>query len=287
MSPAPRSIGVLAAGRDDALEAAGRAIEYLTGRGLAVLLEPATADHLQRPGAPEFSAADLLIVFGGDGAVISALRAASGRGTPVVGVNYGTVGFLSEIEPDRLLENLDDLAEGRYEVRSRLMLAACVLDGEGRELAEAVAANDVVVKAGDPTHVLEFRVEADGYLIAEFPADGLIVATPVGSTAYSLSAGGPVVVPDLPALVLTPICPHTLSTRPLVLPESIRLRISVEAVGRHRQAMVSVDGRINFELVPGATLTVGRAERRMAMIGLHPSSFFDSLRGKLRWGKPK
>ncbi|NUP99143.1 MAG: NAD(+)/NADH kinase [Armatimonadetes bacterium] len=289
MTEPPRVVGVLSSGhRQDALAAAARAVEYLEQQGIEVRLAPATATALGRP-APEadgYVQVDLLLVFGGDGTVISALRAASGPSTPVLGVNYGTFGFLTEVDAADLDAGLAQIAAGQYTIEPRLMLEAMIEGREGQATV-AVAANDVVVKASDPTHVLEFDIQADGAILADFPADGVILSTPTGSTAYSLSAGGPVLVPEVPALVLTPICPHTLAVRPIVLPDTMTICIRVTAIGANRQAMVSLDGRLNFDLLPGACLTVRRAAQRMLMARLHGSSFLDRLRGKLRWGKPK
>ncbi|MBI2301574.1 MAG: NAD(+)/NADH kinase [Armatimonadetes bacterium] len=274
---------VAAAGQPAALEAGCRAVEALTRHGLRVLVEPHTAELLECPALSAeqlYHDSDVVVVFGGDGLVISALRAAAGSDTPVVGVNFGTFGFLAEIPAEAVDEGLDALAAGRYEIERRLMVEAAVGGGEWHP-----AANDVAVKAADPAHTLELCVHADGELIAEFPADGLVVATPTGSTAYSLSAGGPVVTPEVPAILLTPLLPHTLATRPLVL--SAATEITVELVGPHSQAVVSVDGKVNLPMHAGASLVVRRSASEMLLARFRKSAFFDSLRGKLRWGKPK
>lgn len=286
-SAPPQVVGVVAAAhRPAAVGAAREALRWLEGHGVAALVEAETAAALGCRPAPDLRDADLILVLGGDGTVISTAREASLRAVPVIGVNFGTFGFLAEIEAEQLAPALAALVEGRYEVERRLMLTAEVAGCGGEEAQTAVAANDVAVKAGDPSHVLELRVHANGDLIAEFPADGLLVATPTGSTAYNLSAGGPVVVPGVEAFVLTPICPHTLATRPLVLAADCRVTVELAGAGP-RRAVVSVDGRINLPLSHDQRLTVGRAEAELYLARLRPSAFFDSLRGKLRWGKPK
>jgi NAD+ kinase len=289
MSTPPRSIAIVAAGhRTDALESACATVAWFEARGLTVHCDQCTAAGLGRPAAadPTELKADLVLVFGGDGTTISTLRRASINGAPVIGVNYGTVGFLTEIAADALEPTLERLAAGDYEIESRMMLQAVVCQpGEFRQ--PEIAANDVVVKALNPAHVLVWRIAADGDLIAQFPADGVIVSTPTGSTAYNLSAGGPVVVPDLAAMILTPICPHTLAARPLVLPDDIELTITMEPVGERKGALVSIDGRVDREMGPDEVLTVRRAERAMKVARLSRTAFFDSLRGKLRWGEPK
>lgn len=289
MSQPPRVMGVLAACRNpQALAAAAQAVDWLQEQEVEVRLEPPTAAALDRPAPADegWLQGDLLLVFGGDGTVISALRAAAATGVPVIGVNFGTVGFLTEIPATDLRAALSLLIAGRYEIDRRLMLQTRIASPDGT-IHEAMAANDVVVKASDPTHVLEFRVRADERLIAEFPADGLIVSTPTGSTAYNLSAGGPVVVPELPAILVTPICPHSLAMRAVVLSAETHVTVEVEAVGRNRQAVAAVDGRVYLDLEPGATLEIQRASQPMVLARLPATSFFDSLRGKLRWGKPK
>jgi NAD+ kinase len=273
--------------RPAALAAAGRALAWLSSQGLTVRLEPATALALDCAPTPEtdlYPGADLAVVFGGDGSVVSAGRAAAAHGVPVIGVNFGTFGFLTEIDAEQLEPSLAALCQGRYAVDARLMLAARLAD-DGPSL---LAANDVAVKATDPGRVLELRVSLDDDLIAEFPADGLLVATPTGSTAYNLSAGGPVVMPEVPALVLAPICPHTLATRPLVLSAAARLKIEVIDVPRmSHTAIVSLDGQVHHELGCGVSLHVARAATELRLARLHQGAFFRSLRGKLGWGLPK
>ncbi|MCC7495032.1 MAG: NAD(+)/NADH kinase [Fimbriimonadaceae bacterium] len=288
MSQPLRTVGlVVAPHRADALAAARRAVESLTAHHVAVSAPAETATLLSLPSDPSPWQADLVLVLGGDGSVISALRAAAPHGTPVVAVNYGTVGFLTQIAPADLEPALEALCAGRWQREARLMLEAQIWDQPTAAPRSELAANDVVIKASDPSHVLLFRLDVCGERIAEFPADGLIISTPTGSTAYSLSAGGPVLVPDLPALVVTPICPHTLATRPVVLSAAMDVGISLEAVGPVRQAQLAIDGRVSLALDPAARLMVRRAPRDMYLARLERSNFFASLREKLRWGSPK
>lgn len=289
MSEPPRSIAIVAAGhRPDALRTACDTVAWFEQRGLRVLCDGPTAASLERPvevSAPRLHA-DLVLVFGGDGTTISTLRRAAETGAPVIAVNFGTVGFLTEISKHELEPALEQLAAGAYEIEDRLMLEA-VISGPGGASQAEVAANDVVAKSDSPTHVLAWRIAADGDLIAEFPADGLIVSTPTGSTAYNLSAGGPVVVPDLSAMIFAAICPHTLAARPLVLPDDIELTITTEPFGGQRRAMLSIDGRVDRPLAMDDVLRVRKAKQVMRVARLSRTAFFDSLRGKLRWGEPK
>lgn len=267
-------------------QAARAAAERLRDLGVTVLsaLEDESIEELVAPSTQALLAeADLAIVFGGDGAMVSAVRAAAPFGTPLIGVNYGTFGFLTEIDADDLDAALVALVAGRFDIDERMMLTT---DSTGH--APSLAANDVVLKASDPARMLDLLVSVDGEQIAEIPADGVIVASPTGSTAYSLSAGGPVVVPHLPCLVLAPICPHTLTTRPILLHPDARVEIEMRASPRTSPgAIVSVDGQLNAEIEPGATVHVRRADIVMRLARLQRAMFFTSLRGKLRWGLPK
>lgn len=277
MTAPPRVVGIVAAAhRDDAVAAARQAADELLRRGVEVLLAGDDRGDVYRR-------ADLLLVLGGDGTVVATARDASVFDTPVIGINFGTFGFLTEIEAHQTTEALDALVAGDYEVEERMMLEVRV-DGA----RSWTASNDVAVTAADRGRVLDLLVSADGHALCEYPADGLIVATPTGSTAYSLSAGGPVVAPSLDAILLTPICPHTLAVRPLVVGAELTLRVEVGEVPRmSRSGVVSVDGQIHLDLLPGAGLEVRRAAQRMRLARLRPSMFFDSLRQKLRWGSPK
>lgn len=283
----PRAVVIWARpDRREALDAAAKARDFIAGRGIAVLVERATAAAMDEDGDELqvcLATADLALVFGGDGAVVSLARAAAPWGVPVVGVNFGTFGFLAEIEASSLRSRLAALCRGAYDVDHRLMLRARLGDHE-----DLLAANDVAVKAKDAGRILELRVKLGDDLIAEFPADGVVVATATGSTAYNLSAGGPVLMPGVPAMVMTPICPHTLATRPLVLSAEARLTIEVvEAPRTSHSALVSVDGQIHRELAPGELLLVERSPTCLPLARLEHGAFFHSLRGKLGWGLPR
>jgi NAD+ kinase len=269
----------------EALRAAAQTAQWLADRGVTVRVETATARALDVPPtelAVALAEVDLVVVFGGDGSVVRAGRAAALPGVPVIGVNYGTFGFLAEIAPRDWCAGLEAVCAGQYEVECRLMLAAQV--GADSHLA----ANDIAVRGTDPGRVLEMRVWAGDELLAELPADGLLVATPTGSTAYNLSAGGPVIMPEVPAMVMTPICAHTLATRPLVLPASAELAVEVLSLPRmSHSAVVSVDGQTHVELLPGARLLVRRAATSLRLARLRRHAFVASLRDKLGWGHPK
>lgn len=235
----------------------------LTAKGMRVL-----------PDCEHLDDCDLMMVLGGDGTFLHAFEAALPRDIPMLGVNLGRVGFLSEIQPEHLEEDVDLLASGRYSVESRMLLEVKTAAGQ-----KAFALNEVAFNRSDSSvGVLSLSVSAGGAVMDRFSGDGLIVATPTGSTAYSMAAGGPIVAPGLNCILLTPICPHTLAARPIVLGDG--QIVSVSILGDNRRARVIVDGR--YVMAPDdGPITVCRAGRDIRFVRLRPHSFFELLRGKL------
>lgn len=225
---------------------------------------------------------DLLLTFGGDGTLLRGARRLEGRPVPVLGVNFGRIGFLTAVSRDEVATALDAFAAGRHTLSSRAMLR-----GEVREVADArpllYALNDVVLHKGGVARVVRFNLSVDGELLGAVSADGLVVASPTGSTAYSLSAGGPVVVPTIDAMILTPICAHSLSVRPIVVPGSSTVTIApVEP--RFDDLLVSYDGQHTAPMPPGAALSVRVATERVLLVRFPESGYFTTLRQKLNWG---
>jgi NAD+ kinase len=219
--------------------------------------------------------AHLVVAVGGDGTILRAARLAAAANVPVLGVNLGGLGFLSEISVQDLPGVVADVVDGRFTLDQRMMLQAEV-DGRDRLLA----LNDVVVSHGGVARVLRLRVWVNGEPLASYPADGVIVATPTGSTAYSLSAGGPVVHPRVEAVLITPICPHTFNARAVVVhPDDV---VEVEAAS---PAAVTADGRVGVPLGAGRRLQVRRAEQVTRFVRLRRHSFYGILRTKLTWGE--
>ncbi|MDQ7819469.1 MAG: NAD(+)/NADH kinase [Armatimonadota bacterium] len=255
------------------------ALEILRGRAkVRVDRDGAQALHLEEAGWSEetlASGAHLVVAVGGDGTILRAARLAAAADVPILGVNLGGLGFLSEVSVQELPAVAADLAEGRYSLDERMMLQAEV-GGQGRLLA----LNDVVVSHGGVARVLRLRVWVNGEHLASYPADGVIVATPTGSTAYSLSAGGPVVHPRVEALLITPICPHTFNARAVVVH-----RDDVVEVEAGSAAAVTADGRATVSLEPGQRLRVCRAEQVTRFVRLRRRSFYGILRTKLTWGE--
>jgi NAD+ kinase len=230
-------------------------------------------------------ALDCLLTIGGDGTLLRGARLLNGAGTPILGINVGRVGFLATAPAQNLDWVLDAAARRAYTIEPRLALVGTIEDGAGALRTQPIALNDIVVHKGGVARVLRFRLSVDGEEVGAYSADGIIVATPTGSTAYSLSAGGPVVVHGVDAIVVTAICPHTLAVRPLVLPASVSVLIEpIPPWEENEELLLSLDGQVSEMLHPGERLVVRRAERPVMLGRLGPEGFFARLRRKLNWG---
>lgn len=225
---------------------------------------------------------DALLTLGGDGTLLRGARLLEGNEVPILGVNMGRLGFLTCCPADQLEHSLMRFARGDYTVESRMQLRAAVSGSDRRERATWLALNDVVIHKGGFARVVAVRVSANDELIASYSADGVVISTPTGSTAYSLSAGGPVVVPTLETLLVTPVSAHTLAIRPVVLPSTSR--ITVQAEGAPEELMITVDGQAGSNFLAGDTLTVCKADNVVKIVRFPGSSFFATLREKLGWG---
>lgn len=273
-----------------AVDFAGPLVARLVERGVEVLLADGQQPLLTLPGARPVSiaecvATDLVVALGGDGTLLHAARAAAPLGTPLLGVDLGSFGFLAAEDPDYLLTHLDDVLAGRFETEPRMLLAAGIPNEAAVVSDWLLACNDVVVSRGLQARLIRLRTTLDGVRIATFPADGLIVATATGSTAYNISAGGPILDPRMPAMVLTPICPHTLYSRPLVVPATVVVELVLEDRGMgEEQALVTVDGQDMHALGSHQRLVVRRAPYDARLVRLRPLEFYERLREKLRWG---
>ncbi len=234
---------------------------------------------------PRFEGVDLdaLVTFGGDGTLLRGARMLGSRETPILGVNLGRVGFLTTATRETLEPSLDALVAGRYITERRQVLHAGIHDGEGVERSTQMSMNDIAVHKGGVARVVRVNVFINGENVGPYSADGLIVATPTGSTAYSLSAGGPIVVPGVEAMVVTPIAAHTLAVRPLVVPGTYRIVIEPMA-GWADDLLVSFDGQTGTTLAPGESVHVRRADHRVCLIRLGGDGFFGRMRQKLHWG---
>lgn len=228
-------------------------------------------------------AIDAVVVLGGDGTLLRAVQRVSTEDTPVLGVNLGSLGFLTEITSDEVEGALLTLMSGDYAYSWRSMLSATVVRGNEHESLVHQGLNDVTIaKASTVSRIVEFTVSVGNRFVSEFRADGLIVSSPTGSTAYNLAAGGPILHPSLDAVVLTPICPHMLSYRPLVIPASTPVRIRVRS--STSPVHVTVDGQWSREVTPSDELVVSMGKRRLKLVTSPARDYFEVLRTKLKWG---
>lgn len=226
---------------------------------------------------------DCLITLGGDGTLLRGARTLNGARIPILGVNLGRVGFLTTANSQTLDWALDALVRGAYVTESRLALAPFIENKQGQRHAEPIVLNDAVVHKGGVARVIRLRVSVDGEEVGQYSADGIVVATPTGSTAYSLSAGGPIVVPGVDAIVVTAICPHTLAVRPLVVPSQAQVALDPIPPWTE-EVLVSFDGQIGTTMNHGDRLVVKRAEHPVLLVRLGPEGFFARMRQKLQWG---
>jgi NAD+ kinase len=286
------TIGVLA--RPD-LRDAGPVIrglvEWLRGRSVRVCLDEPTAalggpevgsGILVASGRDLATLADALVVLGGDGTLLAASRLLD-RPIPVLGVNFGSLGFLTEITLGELYPALQGVLEGRFDHDERRLLRAAV-HRQGREDVAADVLNDVVITKAGPSRIIEVDVTVDTLFVSSFRADGMIVSSPTGSTAYNLAAGGPILWPTLPAIVVTPICPHMLTNRPLVVGDEARIEVRLRAA-RDVEVYTALDGQETFALADGDGVSVTGSPRRLKLVKAPGRDYFGVLRTKLRWGE--
>ena len=253
-------------------------------RGFALFAEPGLRQVWGEEIPPlEGVPLHFLITLGGDGTLLRGARMLKGAETPVLGLNLGRVGFLTTATRDQLDQALDALVSGAYQVERRLAISASIIGSDGVARSQQLALNDVVVHKGGVARVIRMSIIIEGEEVGPYSADGIIVATPTGSTAYSLSAGGPILVPGVESLVVTPICAHTLAVRPLVVPA--RFTISIEPVPPWADdLLVSFDGQVGTTLSGGDRVVVRRAPTSVHLIRLGPEGFLTRMRKKLQWG---
>jgi NAD+ kinase len=225
---------------------------------------------------------DFLIVLGGDGTLLSVARLVGGRDVPILGVNLGGLGFLTEITLDELFPLLGEILGGELRLSRRMLLQVHV-HREGARVAEYTVLNDAVINKGALSRIVDLETYLDGEYVTTYRADGLILSTPTGSTAYCLSAGGPVVHPALEALVLIPICPHTLANRPAVLPGGAKVEVVQGSEGE--DVFLTLDGQVGFPLRYRDVVEARRAEQRIALVASPKKSYYQVLRTKLKWGE--
>ena len=262
-------------------------VDWLQRRGLGVVLEKdtatlASAANVAAATKSELpSLVDLIVVLGGDGTLLSMARAVGDLGVPILGVNLGGLGFLTATTLDEMFAAVESALGGGMAVDERMMLRAQLLRNRA-PLADNVALNDVVITKSAMSRIVNLSVSVESRYATAYRADGLIISTPTGSTAYCLSAGGPIVDPAMDAMVLTPIASHTLTNRPIVVPGAHRIEVTLDT---DQEVMLTIDGQIGIPLKHGDTVAVARADARIRLLRFPHKDFFSVLRTKLKWGE--
>lgn len=258
---------------------------WLRARGKEPMLDPPTAalagETASYPKKDIATLADMLVVLGGDGTMLAAARLVEGRPIPILGVNAGGLGFLTAVTRDEAFTALEHVFSRAFAEEERLMLRSRVVR-RGEEVIAAAALNDTVVGKG-ASHMVQLEIAINGQFVTRLRGDGLIVSTPTGSTAYSMAAGGPILNPSVHALILTPICPHTLTNRPIVIPQDVL--VEVVLVSKDQGATATFDGQVGIALQPGDTVEIRASENKTRLIRFPDRSYYDMLSKKLKWGE--
>jgi NAD+ kinase len=286
MNPSFKTVGLI--GKYKSPEIAGPLLklgDFLAGRGVKVLIDRLTASHIGDSRYPVLTLedigreADLAIVLGGDGTMLNIARTLAPFDVALVGINQGRLGFLTDISLDTMIETIGTILDGNCVTEERMLLAATIFDGE-QQIFDVLAFNEVVVSKGIKGSMIELEVRIDGRFLYALRADGLIVATPTGSTAYALSAGGPIIHPALSAMALVPICPHTFSSRPIVISSDSKVEIVIKSAA---DARAHFDSHSRFDLREGYRMVVRRYSDTIRL--LHPvgHDYYNMLRAKLHW----
>jgi NAD+ kinase len=225
---------------------------------------------------------EMIVVLGGDGTLLSVARQVWNKNIPILGVNLGGLGFLTEITLDELYPVLEKVLRNDFEINEREVLNAGVIRN-GKRIAEFIVLNDAVINKGALARIIDLETTINGEYLSTFRSDGLIISTPTGSTAYNLSAGGPIVYPSLHTIIITPICPHTLTIRPIIIPDDVKIRALLKS--RNEEVTLTLDGQQGFSLEFEDVLEVGKAEGRILLIKSPYRHYFELLREKLKWGE--
>ncbi|MFW6147402.1 MAG: NAD(+)/NADH kinase [Thermodesulfobacteriota bacterium] len=287
MTSIPTSVGIIYKYNfEPARRECSRLKEWLEGKGIAVYTEEMSARTTSSKYTEEQTSipdsVDWVAVFGGDGTLLGAARKVGRYGLPIVGINLGSLGFLTEIPVTRLYQDMERLIAGEIDIETRLMLQAKVVR-DGKELSRLSALNDVVINKGALARIIELGVSIDDRFLTTFRADGLIIATPTGSTGHNLSAGGPIVYPALEALLVNPICPFTLTHRPIIIPATSIIEIRINKPSE--EVLITFDGQVGFDLLDNDRIIISKSEKKLRLIKSPTQDYFDILRTKLKWGE--
>jgi NAD+ kinase len=281
-----KSIGILAKPKFPEIKSTLQdVVTWLRSRSIEVILDQASAMLLGEQGGYQktqlASKADVLLVLGGDGTMLNAARLAGERSIPILGVNMGGLGFLTEVRLENLYPSLERVFANDFVLDDRLMLRTHI-HRHGEMVAQGVVLNDVVISKGTLARMIELKIAIQGRFVTNLRGDGLIVSSPTGSTAYSLSAGGPIIDPAVQSLILTPICPHTLTHRPLIVPGNAVIEVTLTS--KDDGAMATLDGQVGVAITQEDMVLIQASENRTRLIRFPESNYYDVLREKLKWG---
>lgn len=284
-----RTVGIISRPRrEDIARVVPPLIEWLRGHGAEVVCDSETgvcigtlAEHTRkREDLPGLS--DLLIVLGGDGTLLSAARQAADRKVPILPINLGGLGFLTTVSQDEIYPILEEIFSNKHRLSERVMLETEIVRG-GAVVRRQIALNEAVLNKAPLARIMDLELHVNGEYVTTYKGDGLILSTPTGSTAYSLSAGGPIVYPNVEAFVVTPICPHTLTNRPLVIPDSVSIEIDYQA--GDDAVFLTLDGQVGIELMRGDHIVMRKAPEKLRLVRPAKKTYYEILRSKLKWGE--
>lgn len=282
-----RKVGIISKPRKaDIAAVVPRLLEWLRAHNLEVFYDKETGECIA-PGGPEVpreelaSKTDMIILLGGDGTLLAAARMMGDSTVPILPVNLGGLGFLTSVTLEELYPVLEEVLAGNHRISERVLLEAEVQRG-GQVIEKQRALNDAVLNKATLARIIDLELLIEGGYVCSYKADGLIVSTPTGSTAYSLAAGGPIVYPVLDAFIITPICPHSLTNRPLVIPDNMRIEIIVHA--GDEAIYLTIDGQVGIELLEGDRIAIRKAPNKLRVVRPVQKTYFQILRNKLKWG---
>ncbi len=277
-----RSVGIVVKpGHAEALQTANEILSWLKTRGIASAGDPVSAGDI-RADHPMALDADLIVVLGGDGTMISTARLVGDADIPVLGVNYGSLGYLTDFRFEEIFPALEAIIAGEYEIDRRVMLKAEHLRGS-QTLAQGRVLNDIVINKSALARIINIEARLNDLFVNTFRADGLIVSTPTGSTAYNLSAGGPIIYPSMNAIVLTPICPFTLTNRPIVVPDDVVIELTLD--NENEGVVLGLDGQTGYPMEAHDRVVIRKSKTTFNLVQPANRNYFDVLRDKLKWGR--
>lgn len=284
-----KKVGIICkTGIPEPLEILKTLLPWLNRKNCEIYLDTETASALSAmniegiPRSEMPSLVDIIVVLGGDGTMLSVARLVGEKGIPILGVNVGGLGFLTAVHKEEVYEVFEKVLTGECTVEERIMLAACVFR-HSECIADYLIINDVVVNKGALARIIDLETYIDHNYVATFKADGLIVSTPTGSTAYALSAGGPILYPTLNSIVIAPICPHTLTNRPIVMPDNVLVEIVLKS--QNQDVFLTVDGQVGFSLRQNDIVSVKKSQHKAKLFIPCERDYFQILRTKLKWGE--